>query len=90
MAHFVILFANRIDELVFARENSPKTVRFASTLPAFANLVQKFHDAPLLVSEKCLSPAFVEFTKDKSLLYSVYKNLDELKDLLLHGRCILY
>lgn len=85
MARFVILFANRIDELVFARENSPKTVRFASTLPAFANLVQKFHDEPLLVSEKCLSPACIEFTKDKSLLYSVYKNLDELKDLLLHG-----
>ncbi len=82
MADSFILFADKTEELVFARENSQKTVRFASNLSILARIIEKFFSDPVLVSENCINQTFLIFAKENSLTFSPYKNLDGLKKLL--------
>ena len=82
MSNSCILFTDKLDDLIFARHKSSKTVRFASDVQLLSKNLDKYGLQAVFVRDSCLSEKLNSLCDEKSFKYHKYSTMTELSLLL--------
>lgn len=82
MAETSILFSDSLDDLTFARENSPGIIRYASDVEFLRKVIEKFGAQTVLARSSCMSGAAKNLLAQKACPYHEFKSISGLKNLL--------
>ena len=82
MSNSCILFTDKLDDLIFARHKSQKTVRFASDVQLLSKILNKYGLQAVFVRDSCISAKLNSLCEEKSFKCHKYATMTELSVLL--------
>ena len=82
MSESAVLFSDSIDDLIFARENSPMVIRYAADYDLLSRILEKFGAQTVFARSSCVNSEVKNLLSEKSCPIQEFSSSDELKSLL--------